>query len=186
MRNKNKHLTDREIFSLMIEPEDVEKEVYYHLETCKKCQRRLKRLNDFTKAFQKYVTQDDIDWELEKQKTLASSSGQNRPSFTKWKWAAASVFSILIVASLLVFSNLKHDNDHLVSETELLNEIQIVTDFKGNNMLSESILYLSGHEPEESNSFLNLFLIIEEEYDEKEDIPGDTFGAISYKFLRPA
>jgi len=82
------------------------------------------------------------------------------------------------------FNHPKHDNDLLVSETDLLTEIQVITDFKGNNKLPESVLYLSGNEPEESSGFLNLFLIIEEEYNEKENITDDIFGAISYKFLR--
>jgi hypothetical protein len=184
MTNRNNHLTEKEIFSLILNPEDVGGGVYAHLEKCNLCQGRVKKLSDFTEAFQKHVKQDDIDWVLEKQKILASSSRQDKPSFIKWKWAAASVFSILILVSLLFFNHPKHDNDLLVSETDLLTEIQVVTDFKGNNKLPESVLYLSGNEPEESSGFLNLFSIIEEEYNEKENITDDIFGAISYKFLR--
>jgi len=183
---RNTHLTDKEIFSLIINPKSAEGEICSHLEKCGLCQRRVKTLNDFTEAFQKHVKQDDINWELERQKILTSLSRHNKPSFLKWRWAAAFVFSILIFGSLLLFNTFQYKNEVLISERDLLEEIQIVTDFEGNNTFSDSILYLSGCEPEESSSFLNLFLIIEEEYNEKENFTDDILGVTFFRLRRHA
>jgi len=80
-----------------------------------------------------------------------------------------------------LFKQFYYNNEVLISERDLLEEIQIVTDFKGNVEFSQSILYLSGYEPEESNSFLNLFLPMEEDYNEKEDFTDDIFGITAFK-----
>jgi len=178
---KDKHLTDKEIFSIIIEPEASERETYSHLEKCALCQKRFNKIKAFTGVFHEYVEQGDMNWTEEKQKILASISEQDRPSFLRWKWATAFTFACLILVSVFLFKQFYYNNEVLISERDLLEEIQIVTDFKGNVEFSQSILYLSGYEPEESNSFLNLFLPMEEDYNEKEDFTDDIFGITAFK-----
>ena len=177
----NKHLTDKEIFAIIIEPDTAEREAYRHLKECALCQKRFNKIKTFTGDFHEHVVQNNINWAVERQKILAALSEQGRPSFIKWKWATAVVFSCLILVSVLLFKQFYYNNEVLISERDLLQEIQVVTDFKDNVEFSQSILYLSGYEPEESNSFFNLFLPIEEDYNEKEDFNDDIFGITSFK-----
>jgi len=178
---KDKHLTDKKIFSIIIEPDTAEREVYRHLKECSLCQKRFNKIKAFTGAFHEHVVQNDINWALEKQKVLATLAEQGRPSFIKWRWATAVVFSCLILVSVFLFKQFYYNNKVLISEGDLLQEIQVVTDFKDNVEFSQSILYLSGYEPEASNSFFNLFLPIEEDYNEKEDVTDDILGITSFK-----
>lgn len=178
---KDKHLTDKEIFSIIIEPDTAERKAYRHLKKCALCQKRFNKIKAFTGAFHEHVVQNDINWALERQKVIATLSEQGRTSFIKWKWATAVAFSCLILVSVFLFKQFYNNNEILISERDLLQEIQVVTDFKDNAEFSQSILYLSGYEPEASHSFFNLFLPIEEDYNEKEDVTDDIFGITSFK-----
>ncbi len=164
------HLSDKEIYSTIVEPERIDRELHLHLEKCQDCRERFNRIKAFTKAFKEQIEHTEINWAIEKGRILSIISDYRMPVL--WgRWGAAVMISCIIIISAFLFRQiyLQPNNDIKIEETELLKEIQIFTEFRGEVELPQGILFLAEWEREDFRQFLNFFLPIEEENDEKKD-----------------
>ena len=168
------HLSDKEIYSMIVEPEAVDEGLQLHLKTCQDCRKRLNRIKEFTTSFQEQIEHAEIDWTIEKGRILSTISDYRLPAL-RWRWGTAAILSSMIIISAFLFRQLyvQPDNDVRTEETELQNEVQSYTEGMGEVKLPQSILLLTGWEREDFRQFLNFFSPIEEESDEKKDLIND-------------
>jgi hypothetical protein len=173
----NTHLSDKEIHSMIIEPETVDKDLQLHLKKCQHCRKRLNRIKAFTKAFQEQVEHTEINWAIEKGRIISIISDYRMPVI--WgRWATAVIISFILITSAFLLRQLyiQPNNDIKTEEIELLQEIRIFTEVRGEVELPQSILFLAEWEREDFRQFLNFFSPIEEESDEKKDFINDSLG----------
>lgn len=171
----NTHLSDKEIHLMIIEPETVDKDLLLHLKKCQDCRKRLNRLKDFTKAFKEQVEHTEINWAIEKGRLLSNICDYHIPVL--WgRWATAVIISFIVIISAFLFRHIyiKSNNDIKTEEMELLQEIRIFTEVRGEAELPPNILILAEWEREDFRQFLNFFSPIEEENDEKKDVINDS------------
>jgi hypothetical protein len=152
------HLSDKEIYSMIIEPETVDKDLQLHLKKCQNCQKRLNRIKAFTKAFKDQIEHTEINWAIEKGRILSTISDYRMPVLWR-RWGAAVMISCIIIILAFLFRQiyLQSNNDIRIEETELLKEIRIFTELRGEVELPQSILFLAEWEREDFRQFLNFF-----------------------------
>ena len=168
------HLSDKEIYSIIVEPETVDEGLQLHLKTCQDCRKSLNSIKEFTTSFQEQVEHAEIDWTIEKGRILSTISDYRLPAL-KWRWGTAAILSSMIIISAFLFRQLyvQPHNDVRTEETGLQNEVRSYTEGMGEVELPQSILLLTGWEREAFRQFLHFFSPIEEESDEKKDLIND-------------
>ena len=173
----NAHLSDKEIYSMIIEPETVDKDLQLHLKKCQDCRKRLNKIKAITKAFQEQIEDTEINWAIEKGRILSTISDHRLPvMWGRWKTAVIVSFILIISAFLLRQLYIQPSNDIKTEEIELLQEIRIFTEVRGEAELPPNILILAEWEREDFRQFLNFFSPIEEESDEKKDFINDSLS----------
>ncbi len=173
----NAHLSDKEIYSMIIEPETVDMNLQLHLKKCQDCRKRLNKIKVFTKAFQEQIEDTEINWVIEKGRILSTISDHRLPvMWGRWRTAVIVSFILIISAFLLRQLYIQPSNDIKTEEIELLQEIRIFTEVRGEAELPPNILILAEWEREDFRQFLNFFSPIEEESDEKKDFINDNLS----------
>ena len=171
----NTHLSNKDIYSMIIEPETADTSLRLHLDECQDCLKRLNRIKTFTKAFEEQVEHTEINWAIEKARVLSTVSDYRLPAiWCRWRTAFSFLFIAIISAFLFRQIYIQPKNDIEIEEMELLKEIQILTELRGEVELPQSILILAEWEEEDFSQFLNFFSPIEEESNEKKDFIDDS------------
>ncbi len=122
----NAHLSDKEIYSMIIEPETVDMNLQLHLKKCQDCRKRLNKIKAITKAFQEQIEDTEINWVIEKGRILSTISDHRLP--VMWgRWRTAVIVSFIVIVSAFLFKQIyvQPKNDIKIEETELLKEIRI-------------------------------------------------------------
>lgn len=166
----NVHLSNREIYSMIVEPDTIDEHLQLHLKKCQDCRKRLNRIKEFLKAYQEQIEHTEINWTIEKGKILSAVSDYRSPAF-RLRWGTAVILSFIIVISAFLLRQLyfQPNNGIKIEETELQKEIWLFTEGIGEAELPQSIMLLGEWEGEDFRQFLNFFLTIEEESNEKKD-----------------
>jgi hypothetical protein len=171
------HLSDREISTLLIDPEGIDRHLRSHMNKCPDCRKRLGALMGFTEAFHEQTEHSDINWAIEKGRILSGLS-DNRLPLRGRRWGTAVVFSLIIIASAVLLRQLSVKPQHTVKieEAELLEAIYISSEDMGEEELPRSLLLLSPWGREDFCQFLNFFSPLEEDRDEKKDFIDDSLS----------
>ena len=166
----NNHPSNKEIYSMIVEPDTIDENLQLHLKKCQDCQKRLKRIKGFLKAYQEEIEHTEINWTMEKGKILSAVSDYHAPALRlRWGTAVALSFIIVISAVLLTQIYFQPNNGGKIEVTELQKEIWLFPDSISEVELPQSIVLLTEWEGEDFQQFLNFFLPIEEERNEKKD-----------------
>ncbi|MCD6266380.1 MAG: hypothetical protein J7K02_10515 [Deltaproteobacteria bacterium] len=166
----NIHLSNKEIYSMMVEPDTIDENLQLHLRKCKDCRKRLKRIKEFLKSYQEEIEHTEINWTKEKGKILSTVSDYRAPAL-RMRWGTAVVLSFIIVISAVLLQQIyfQPNSDRKIEETGLQKEIWLFPDSIGEVEFPQSIAVLTECEGEDFQQFLNFFLPIEEERNEKKD-----------------
>lgn len=173
----NTHLSNKEIYSMIVEPETADTNIRLHLDKCQDCRKRLDRIEAFTKAFEEQVEHTEINWTIEKARILSTVSDHSLPAI--WgRWRTAVIVSFIAIISAFLFRQIyvQPKNDVKIEEIELLKEIQVFTELRDEVELPQSILILAEWGEEDFRQFLNFFSPIEEGNDEKKDFIDDSLS----------
>jgi hypothetical protein len=164
----NNHLSNKEIYSMIVEPDTIDENLQLHLKKCHNCQERLNKMKGFLKAYQEKIEHTEINWTREKGKILSAVSDYHFPAF-RLRWATAVVFSFIIIISAVLVQQtyFQPDNGSTIEETELQKEMWLFEESMPNVEFSQSIVLLTEWGEENFQQFLNFFLPIEEEHNEK-------------------
>jgi len=164
----NIHLSNKEIYSMIVEPDTIDENLQLHLKKCQDCQKRLKRIKGFLKAYQEEIEHTEINWTREKGKILSAVSDYHAPAL-RLRWGTAVILSFIIVISAFLLQQVyfQPNNGSKIEETELQKEIWFFPDSISEVELPQSIVLLTEWEGEDFQQFLNFFLPIEEEHNEK-------------------
>lgn len=166
----NAHLSDRDMYTFLIEPENFAEHLELHLRQCKDCRTRFNRIREFTTTFRTHIDEADTDWKIHKVKILSAVS-QTHPSMLRWRLATAVMVSCLVIVSALYLRHAFVQKEYVpkVDETGGSGAIRIVAEDMGKIELPQTILILGEWERENFTQFLNFFTPIEEVYDEKKN-----------------
>lgn len=166
----NIHLSDKEIYSMIVEPDTIDEHFQLHLKKCQDCRKRLNRIKGFLKAYQEEIEHTEINWTIEKGKILSAVSDYRSPAF-RLRWGTAVILSFIIVISAFLLQQVyfQPNNGSKIEETELQKDIWFFPEGISEVELPQSIVLLTEWEGEDFRQFLNFFLIIEEESNEKKD-----------------
>jgi len=177
----NIHLSNKEIYSMIVEPDTIDENLQLHLKKCQDCQKRLKRIKGFLKAYQEKIGHTEINWTIEKGKILSAVSDYQAPAL-RLRWGMAVVISFIIVISAVLLQQiyLQPNNGSKIEETELQKEIWLFPDSIGEAELPQSIAVLTEWGGEDFQQFLNFFLPIEEERNEKTDFINNSLRINSF------
>jgi len=172
----NTHLSDKEVYSMIVEPDTIDENLQLHLKKCQDCQKRLKRIKGFLKAYQEEIEHTEINWTIEKGKILSAVSDYHAPAL-RLRWGTAVVLSFIIVISAVLLTQIyfQPNNGGKIEVTELQKEIWLFPDSISEVELPQSIVLLTEWEGEDFQQFLNFFLPIEEERNEKKDFNTNSF-----------
>ena len=166
----NAHLSDRDIHTVLIEPENFADHLQLHLRQCEDCRIRFNRIREFTTRFRTHVDEADTDWKIHKAKILSAVSQTHAPML-RWRLATAVIISCLVIVSTLYLRLAFFQKEPVskIDETGSSGAIWIVAEDMGKIELPQTILILGDWEREDFSQFLNFFTPIEEVYDEKKD-----------------
>lgn len=155
---------------MIVEPDTIDENLQLHLKKCQDCQKRFNRIKGFLKAYQEEIEHTEINWTREKGKILSAVSDYQSPTF-RLRWGTAVVLSLIIVISAFLLTQIyfQPNKESKIEETELQKEIWLFPDSISEVELPQSIALLTEWKGEDFQQFLNFFLTIEEESDEKED-----------------
>ncbi len=176
---KNTHLSDKEIFSMIIEPEGVDKALRLHLEMCRECRNRHNSMEEFTRAFREGIEQTEVDWTRERGRILSAISDHRSPSLW-WRWGTVAVISSVVILAAFLLRQLpvEQDRDMGAGERAALTEARISTEGMDEVEVPQGLLVLTYWEKEDFPQFLEFFSPIEEEGDEKEDLTNNGLSNI--------
>lgn len=174
---KKAHLSDKEIYSMLIEPETVNEQLQLHLKKCENCRKRLNRITEFTNRFNEQIVHNEIDWTKERRRVLSAIFDSRQPLF-RWRWGTAVILSCIIIISAFLVRHIyiQPNHDIKVEEAEFQKGIWIFAEDWGEVELPQSIILLAEWEKEDFRQFLNFFSPIEEENDEKKDVINDSLS----------
>lgn len=166
----NDHLSDRDIYTFLIEPENLADHQQLHLRQCEDCRTRFNRIREFTTTFRTLIDEADTDWKIQEAKILSAVS-QNRLPMLRWRFATAVIVSCLVIVSALLLRHAFVQKEYVskVDEREISGNIWIVTEERSEIEFPQTILILGDWEREDFSQFLNFFTPIEEVYDEEKD-----------------
>jgi hypothetical protein len=165
------HLSNKEIYSMIVEPETIDKNLQLHLKKCHNCRKRLNRIQGFLKAYQEEIEHTEIHWTIEKGKILSAVSDYRSPAL-RLRWGTAVVLSFIIVISAVLLQQiyLQPNNGSTIEETELQKEIWLFPESIREVEFPQSIVLLTEWGEEDFQQFLNFFSPIEEDRNEKNNI----------------
>ena len=166
----NDHLSDRDIYTLLIEPENFADHLELHLRQCEDCQTRFNRIREFTTTFRTHIDETETDWTMQKAKILSAIS-QNRMPILRWRLATAVSIACLVIVSALLLRYVYFQKEVIsnIEQTGLSGDTWMVTEGRMEIELPQTILILGDWEGEDFPQFLNFFTPIEEVYDEEKD-----------------
>jgi hypothetical protein len=162
------HLSNKEIYSMIVEPETIDENLQLHLKKCKDCRKRLNRMKGFLKAYQEEIEYTEINWTIEKGKILSAVSDYQSPAL-KLRWATAVALSCIIVISAVLLQRVyfQPNNGSTIEETELQKEMWLLEDSIREVEFPQSIVLLTEWGEDNFQQFLNFFTPIKEERNEK-------------------
>jgi len=164
------HVSDRDMHTFLIEPENLADHQQLHLEQCQDCRTRFNRIRGFTTAFQTHIGVADVDWNIQKAKILSAVS-QTKTPMLRWRFATAILVSCLVIVTALFLkhSSVQKESVSKIDETGDAGSTWIVAEEMGTIELPQTILILGEWEREDFPQFLNFFIPIEEVYDEEKN-----------------
>ena len=164
------HLSDRDMYTFLIEPENLADHQQMHLRQCEDCRTRFNRIREFTTTFQSHIDEAHVDWNIQKAKILSAAS-QTQTPILRWRFAMAIMVSCLVIVSALFLRHafIQKESVSKIDETVDPGAIWIVTEEMGKIELPQAILILGEWERENFTQFLNFFTPIEEVYDEEKN-----------------
>jgi len=168
------HLSNKEIYSMIVEPDTIDENLQLHLKKCQDCRKRFNRIKGFLKAYQEKIEHTEINWTREKGKILSAVSDYQAPAL-RLRWRTAVVFSFIIVISAVLLQQIyfQPDNGGTIEETELQKEMWLFEESIPKVEFPQSIVLLTEWGDENFQQFLNFFLPIEEERNEKNNSTTD-------------
>ena len=180
----NDHLSNKKIYSMIVEPKTIDENLQLHLKKCHYCQKRLIKMKGFLKAYQEKIENAEINWTREKGKILSAVSNHQSPAY-RLRWATAVVFSFIIVISAVLVHQIyfQPGNGSTIEETELQQEMWLFEESIPKVEFPQSIVLLTEWGEENFQQFLNFFLPIEEERNEKNN--STTNSIHSNRFSQP-
>lgn len=166
----NSHLSDRDIHTVLIEPENFAEHLELHLKQCEDCRTRFNRIREFTTTFRTHIDEADTDWKIHKAKILSAVSQPQAPML-RWRFATVVIVSCLVIVSALFLKHafVQKESVSKINETGESETVWIVADEMGKIELPQTILILGDWEREDFSQFLNFFTPIEEAYDEEKN-----------------
>ena len=164
------HLSETEISSLLIEPEQAHETIHMHIKECSTCRKRLRDLEGFTVAFHEQVAATQIDLNAVKAKILSSSANRRLPIFSlRWGTVVASAFVIIACAFLLSQVGVMPLKSTKMAELGFLDGIHAFSEDMVESQLPDGLQALSGWDRQDFRQFLDFFSPLEEEYYENND-----------------
>jgi hypothetical protein len=164
------HLSEREMNSLLIEPEQADEMVHMHIKECSTCRKRLTDLKGFTVAFHQQVEASEIDLNGVKAKILLSSADRRLPIFSlRWGAAVACAFVIIACAFLLSQVGVIPFKSTKITEVGFLEGIHGLSEDMVESELPDGLHALSEWDGEDFSRFLDFFSPLEEEHYENND-----------------
>jgi len=164
------HLSETEISSLLIEPEQAHETIHMHIKECSTCRKRLRDLEGFTVAFHEQVAATQIDLNAVKAKILLGSTDRRLP-FLSLRWGAvvASAFVIIACAFLLSQVGVIPLKSTEMAEVGFLDGIHGFSEDMVESELPDGLQALSGWDRQDFRQFLDFFSPLEEEPYENND-----------------
>jgi len=164
------HLSETEISSLLVEPEQAHETIRMHSKECSTCRKRLMDLKGFTAAFQQQIAASEIDLNAIKAKTLLSNADRRLPIFSlRWGAVVACAFVIIACAFLLSQVGVIPFKSTKIAEVGFLDGIHGFSEDMVEPELPEGLQALSGWDRQDFRQFLDFFSPLEEEYYENSD-----------------
>jgi hypothetical protein len=164
------HLSNKEIYSMIVEPDTIDENLQLHLKKCQDCRKRFNRIKGFLKAYQEEIEHTEINWTREKGKILSAVSDYRSPALRlRWGTAVALSFIIVISAVLLQQIYFQPNNGSTIQVTEAQEQIWLFPESIREVEFPQSIVLLTEWGEEDFQQFLNFFLPIEEDRNEKKD-----------------
>ena len=159
---------------MIVEPDTIDENLQLHLKKCQDCRKRFTRIKGFLTAYQEEIEHTEIHWEREKGKILSAVSDYQAPAL-RLRWRTAVVFSFIIVISAVLLQQIyfQPDNGGTIEETELQKEMWLFEESIPKVEFPQSIVLLTEWGDENFQQFLNFFLPIEEERNEKNNSTTD-------------
>jgi len=153
---------------MIVEPDMIDENLQLHLKKCQDCQKRFNRIKGFLKAYQEEIEHTEINWTREKGKILSAVSDYQAPAL-RLRWGTAVVLSFIIVVSAVLLQQIyfQPNNGSKIEVTELQKEIWLFEESISEVEFPQSIVLLTEWEEEDFQQFLNFFLPIEEDRNEK-------------------
>ncbi len=181
-----KHLTDIEINAIILEPESINKDLLDHIEICPDCKLRLNQIKEFTSTFQTMTMEKEIDWKIEKTRTLANIAGLRKPRFiTQWKPVFAMAFCAVIIFVVLFQDSSQKSQPLNLQDDPEFNAIQVFSEDWSIEEPQFTLIY-SEYEKADIFEVINLITIYNEEEENNEqeidyvDIFNTDWGELSY------
>jgi hypothetical protein len=164
------HLSETEISSLLVEPEQVDETIHMHIKQCRTCRNQLTDLEGFTVSFHEQVAASQIDLNALKAKILLSSADRRLPVFSlRWGALVASAFVIIACAFLLSQVGVIPLKSTKMAEVGFLDGIHGFSEDMVESQLPDGLQALSGWDRQDFRQFLDFFSPLEEEYYENND-----------------
>jgi hypothetical protein len=165
------HLSETEMSSLLIEPEQTDEMIRMHLKECGTCRKRLRNLKGFTEAFQQQIATSEIKLNAVKAKILSSRADRRLPIFSvRWGAAVVSAFVVIACAFLLSQVGVIPFKTTKIAEVGFLEAIYGSSEDMVESELPEGLQALSEWGREDFRRFLDFFSPLEEEHYEKNDL----------------
>jgi hypothetical protein len=164
------HLSEKEISSLIIEPEQADEMIHVHIKGCSTCRKRLSDLKGFTVAFHQQIAASEIDLNTLKAKILLGSTDRRLPFFSlRWGAVVASAFVIIACALLLSQVGVTPFKSTKMEEVGFLDGIYGLSEDMVESALPDGLQALSAWDGQDFRQFLDFFLPLEEESYENND-----------------
>jgi len=164
------HLSESEMSSLLIEPEQADETIHMHIKECSTCRNRLSILEGFTAAFHEQVTASQMDSNVLKTSILLNSAHRRLPFFSlRWGAVVASASIIIACAFLLSQVGVIPFKSTKTAEVGFLDGIHGFSYDMVESQLPDGLQALSGWDRQDFRQFLDFFSPLEEEYYENND-----------------
>jgi hypothetical protein len=164
------HLSETEISSLLIEPEQADETIHMHIKQCRTCRNRLRNLKGFTVAFHEQIEASEIDLNAVKASILLNSADRRLPFFSlRWGAVVASAFVIIACALLLTQFGVTPFKSTKIAEVGFLDGIHGFSEDMVESELPDGLQALCGWDRQDFLQFLDFFSPLEEEHYENND-----------------
>jgi len=161
------HLSETEISSLLIEPEQADETIHMHIKECSTCRKRLSDLKGFTVAFHEQIEVSKINLNAVKASILLNSADRRLPFFSlRWGAVVASAFVIIACAFLLSQVGVIPLKSTKIAEVGFLDGIHGFSEDMVESQLPDGLQALSVWDRQDFRQFLDFFSPLEEEYHE--------------------